>query len=136
MAGWNSYLDLLVTRLEAVTGVNLAERTAVIDPEKLIKIPRWPKVLVTDFGGNIDRFSGVIYDRQVAITICVLSARGVIGGKASKLIGTVAEAIVTALTHTRTDGTMRLIEDTEESAQSAGGREIYFKTLIFTYSII
>ncbi len=136
MAGWNAYLDLLVTRIEGVTGVNKAERSAVVDPDKMMKIPRFPMAIITDLGGSVDVFSGEIDDRQVAITIAVLAPRGVQGGKANKLIATIAEAIVTELDHTRTDGTIRIIEDTEEATQSAAGREIYFKTLVYTYSTL
>lgn len=134
--GWNSYLDSIVTRVAGVTGVNRCERAAVVDPEKLMKIPRWPTVIISDEGGAVDPFSGDIYNKQFSCTIAALVPRGTLGGKASEDVATVAEAIVAELTHTRDHGEITLYAEAGESFESVDGREIYLKTLIFNYLVI
>jgi hypothetical protein len=133
--GWSSYLDSIVTRVAAVSGISTAYRSASVDPDKMVKIPRWPKAIISDLGGQLDPYSGTIYDRQFAVTIAILYPRGVEGGAASQQLGTLAEAVVTALTHTRDSGEISLIGDIGEQVESVGGPEIYMQTQIYSYSV-
>lgn len=134
--GWSTYLDNIVTRVATVSGLSDVHRAAVIDPDKIVKIPRWPKAIVTDLGGSLDPFSGTVYDRQFAVTIIGYYPRGVDGGFASKQIGALSEAVVTELTHTREHGEITLIGDIGEQAEAVGsGAELYMQTSIFSYSV-
>lgn len=133
---WNSFLDTVVTRLATVTGINRAERSAVIDPDRMMAVPRFPTGIVTDMGGSVDPFSGEIYERQFAITIAVLVPRFMLGGEASKTLGTICEAVVEEFTHTREDSSIRLLADTDEVAEAAGQSEIYLKTMLFSADLL
>lgn len=132
---WTAVLDSVETILGSVTGINYASRAALIDPERLLRIPRWPKALVYDIGGSINGFNGETYERQFGVAIVVLAPRGTEGKKASQELGTLSEAVVTALTHTRGAGTIRIIADTFEAAGSVGEQEIYMQNLIFSYEV-
>lgn len=133
---WSAFLDTVVTRLATVTGVNRAERSAVVDPDRLMKIPRFPTGIVTDLGGSVDPFSGEIYERNFAITIAVLVPRFTLGGEASKALGTICEAVVEEFTHTREDSSIRLLADTDEVAEGTETAEIYLKTMAFTVDVL
>lgn len=133
--GWNSYLDSIVTRVAAISGVNRCERAANVDIERLSKIPRWPTVVITDMGGSLDPYSGSIYNKQFAVSIIAMVPRGPLGGEASKDIATVAEAIVTELTHTRDHGEITLYADIGETVEGSNSGEIYLQTFIFNYLV-
>lgn len=133
---WNSFLESAVTRAASVTGISLAERSVGIDPERVIKVPRFPKALVHDLGGSIDPFSGHIYERTFGVSIVVFVPRGASGSEAARKLATLAELMTTEFTHTRDNSSIRCLGETEESAEAAGQGEIYIKTLVFSYDIL
>lgn len=133
---WTSFLDSVVTTVGSVSGINKAYRGATVDPDRLMRIPRWPKAIIQDMGGQIDQYSGTIYDRQMAITLVSFRPRDATGTEAAKELGTLSEAVVDALTHTRTANAITLVGDLEEIAESVGQGEVYMKTLLFSYSIL
>lgn len=134
--GWNSAIDTVVTTVAAVSGINYCSRAALIDPDRLVKIPRWPKALVHDLGGQLDPFSGEIYDRMFGVTLVVMKPRGTDGSEASKLLATLSDLVVTALTHTRIGSSISIIMDSQEIAEAVNSNELYMKTLIFTMDTV
>ena len=134
--GWNSYLDSIVTRVAAVTGINRCERAAHVDIDKMVAVPRWPQAIVSDFGGEIDPFSGDIYIKRFAVTLAVLVPRGTNGKEASKKLAEISEAVVAELTHTRDHGEITLFGEMGEVAESSGTAEVYMQTFLFNYLVL
>lgn len=134
--GWSAFLDTVVTRAASVSGISTAERAVGIDPDRAVRVPRFPKALVHDMGGAIDPYSGDIYERTFGISILVFVPRGANGSEAAKKLGTLAEAMTTEFTHTQEDSSIRVLGESEESAESAGGGEIYSKTLVFSLDFL
>lgn len=134
--GWNSFLDSVETRLASVSGISYASRAASLDPEKLLKIPRWPAGLVVDMGGMVNPFSGEIAERLMSIVIAVFKPRGTLGKEAAKQLGTLSEAVVEEFTHTDENSSIRVLSESDEIAEQVGSGEVYMRAITFSYDIL
>lgn len=134
MASWNTFLDELAADLDAITGIDYVERAAVLDVDKILLIPRWPKAIVTNMGGTLD-FSGEIWERQVGITLAKSVPAGTLGSKASKELASLQELVVATLEHTRQTNAFSLVFESEEVSEAVGVGEVYMVTMIFSYQL-
>lgn len=133
---WNAYIDDKVTEIAAIPGINYCERAALIDPDRIMRINRWPMALVQSEGLNIDPFNGVICGGLLGVTLVTNKSRGLLGSAAIRELGTISEAVIAALTGTR-DGAVMLWGVSEEAGESVdGNNEIYMVKLIFSYDLL
>lgn len=137
---YNAYIAAKLSDIAALESggekrFNYVERSAIVDVDELVRVQRWPKCILTDGGGERDRFNGKIDRRVLLVTILVHRPRNTSGQKAAEDLATLGDAVISLLELDRTDNGIALIMDTEETAESAGDISIYMKTLAFEYEI-
>lgn len=133
---WNTFLDTVVTRAAAVTGITYASRASSLDPERLLAIPAWPAVLVIDGGGLASQYDPITTERTMSIVIAVFEPAGTLGQFAAQTLGTLSERIVEEFTHTREDSSIRVLSESDEIAERIGAGEVYMRAINFEYEIL
>lgn len=134
--GWNAFLDTVETRAASVTGISYASRAASLDPDKLLKIPRWPAALVISGGGGTDPYSGRIQEGTFSVVIALLKPRGTLGKEASRTLSGLAELMIEEFTHTSEDSSIDCIGISDEIGEAIGQGEVYMIALNFSYDIL
>lgn len=134
----DAYLEAKVAQVAAITNgsdlaFNWVERRPDIDVDDLLKINRWPKAVITDFGGELNVFNASLWERLMAITIVVHRPRD--PSRAARDLSQLGELLVADLKHNRDDSAIKLVADSDEVAESVGNTRLYMKTYLFAYEI-
>lgn len=134
----DAYLEAKLADVAAImngadAAFNYTARLPVLDPEELTDIPRWPKAIITDFGGEIDQYNGKVWTNQMAVTVVVARQRQ--SSRAARDLAVLGGLLTAALTHDYTDSGISLIARSDEVAEVVGETRIYMQTYLFEYKI-
>lgn len=132
----NDFLDSKVARLVNLGIFATVSRAAVIDPDAMMAVPRWPKALVIDMGGELAPSNGKLWTRAMAVVIAVHEPRDEIGARASVELLELASRVADEFEGDRRDSGIVLVNDSDAVLEPMPGGGMFFtKTLLFMYEI-